>query len=57
MVTEAIGAMTRAILDLPDDLVEPVRDVPDEVSALGFGFKPRLAFFKADPRQFWLFFI
>jgi len=31
VVTEAIGAMTRAILDLPDDVVEPVRDVPDEV--------------------------
>merc|ERR1740128_50412 len=31
VVTEAIGAMTRAILDLPDDVVEAVRDVPDEV--------------------------
>ena len=42
MVNEALGRMTRAILDIPEDVVEEVRDVPDLIIAednLAFSLK------------------
>ena len=44
LVVEAIGQMTRAILEIPEDVVEPLREVPEIIvpdTKVGRGRSPQ----------------